>query len=497
MVALHYLSLDDTISDVQVAYQLVDELTPQSMATINYIAAIGNFVQEAEYYLEEEADQPLPLGGGWAPNRGTLLEGWLNEAKNENAPKDSFWRKVFIFADKSVTADVIFGLIRLGRTKSNSNKTVDEELNSWPEVWLHVLVKTVRKKTKVPLRISLGIAALDQIEKKQRTRKKKRKRGDNESLPALQRPGAEPEGENEDLPVAERPGTEALQHGQSPSTNTQSSNQTRKLRIVVEICDQPQPQSQQQQAQAHPYPQSQQPQPQPQSQQPQQQAQAHPYPQSQQPQPQPQSQQPQQQAQAHPYPQSQQPQPQPQSQQPQQQAQAHPYPQPQSQQPQAQAHPQPPNPQQVADWKKRSGYEIFPVTAVELNMAVGKYLGVTRSWCYAEKLGPSSESPVRVDPSGRRAGLFSVFLGQTGKNLAKRAAPAATPKDHEFSLPFSHLCDHVLELVQQGDKFDMEYCQGIAVVCLPPDYFLVLIGQTFTDIKDAIKDARKRQESSL
>ncbi len=91
-----------------------------SMATIKYIVAIDNFVQEAQYYLEEEADQPLPPGGGWAPNRGTLLDGWLNEAKNENAPKDSFWRKLFIFADKSIIADVIFGLICQGRTKSNS-----------------------------------------------------------------------------------------------------------------------------------------------------------------------------------------------------------------------------------------------------------------------------------------------------------------------------------------------------------------------------------------
>jgi hypothetical protein len=56
------------------------------------------------------------------------------------------------------------------------------------------------------------------------------KQGDNESFP-----GAEPEGENENLP-AERPGTELLQYGQSSSTNTQSSNQTRKLRIMVEIC---------------------------------------------------------------------------------------------------------------------------------------------------------------------------------------------------------------------------------------------------------------------
>lgn len=62
------------------------------------------------------------------------------------------------------------------------------------------------------------------------------KQEDNESLPALQGPGAEPVGENEDLPAAERPGTEPLQYGQSPSTNTQSSNQTRKLRIMVEIC---------------------------------------------------------------------------------------------------------------------------------------------------------------------------------------------------------------------------------------------------------------------
>jgi len=176
MVALHYLSFDDALS-VPMAIQLVEEMSASSMATIKYIAAIYNFLQEAQYYLKEEDEQPLPPGGGWAPSRGTLLEGWLHEAKNENAPKDSFWRKVFIFADKSIIADVIFGLIRQGRTKSSSKKTVDEELNSWPEVWLHVLVKIIKKRTKVPVRISLGIAALDQDEKTQKMRKKKRKRG--------------------------------------------------------------------------------------------------------------------------------------------------------------------------------------------------------------------------------------------------------------------------------------------------------------------------------
>jgi hypothetical protein len=129
------------------------------------------------------------------------------------------------------------------------------------------------------------------------------------------------------------------------------------------------------------------------------------------------------------------------------------------------------------------------VTVVELNEAIINYTGAR--WSYAEKLGPSSESPVRLDPTGRSARLISIFLGQTGKNLAKRAVPPATSKAHEFSLPLAHPSDYVLELVEQEDKFDMMYCQGIATLWLPPDYLLVLVGQTFTDIRDAIKRARK------
>lgn len=47
MVALHYLSLDETLFDVQVAYQLVDEMTAASMTALKYIVAINNFIQEA------------------------------------------------------------------------------------------------------------------------------------------------------------------------------------------------------------------------------------------------------------------------------------------------------------------------------------------------------------------------------------------------------------------------------------------------------------------
>ncbi len=136
------------------------------------------------------------------------------------------------------------------------------------------------------------------------------------------------------------------------------------------------------------------------------------------------------------------------------------------------------------------------MTAVELNEALVKHISGARP-CYAKKVGPSSESLVRVDPIGKITGLFSIFLGQTGKNRAKRAVPAATSKDHEFSLPFSHPSDHTLELVESGDEFDMVYYQGIAMVWLPPDYFLVLIGQTFTDIRDSIKEARKPEASSF
>lgn len=135
------------------------------------------------------------------------------------------------------------------------------------------------------------------------------------------------------------------------------------------------------------------------------------------------------------------------------------------------------------------------MTAVELNEALVKIIGTMS--CYAEKLGPSSDSPVRVDPIGKRTGVFAMLLGQTGKNLAKRAVPPASFKDHEFYLPLSNLCDHGLELVEQGDKLQMEYRQGIAMAWFAPDYYLVLLGSVFAKVKDAIDEARGPRHVAL
>jgi hypothetical protein len=132
------------------------------------------------------------------------------------------------------------------------------------------------------------------------------------------------------------------------------------------------------------------------------------------------------------------------------------------------------------------------VTAVELNDALAT-ICTDACVCYAEKLSPSSGS-VRVDPTGRRTGVFSIFLGQTGKNLAKRAEPPATFKDRGFFLPFSKVSDHVLELVEKGDKFNIEYYQGVAIAWVPPDYFVVLLGPAYVSVRDAIKRAREWED---
>lgn len=134
------------------------------------------------------------------------------------------------------------------------------------------------------------------------------------------------------------------------------------------------------------------------------------------------------------------------------------------------------------------------MTAVELNKALETIYTDTEkriSPFYAEKLGPTLESPVRVDKTGKRKGVFSIFLGQTGKNLAKRGDPPATFRDHGFTLSFSQISAHVLELVEKGDKFNLEYYQGVAIAWVPPDYFVVLVGPAYVTVRDAIKRARE------
>jgi hypothetical protein len=137
--------------------------------------------------------------------------------------------------------------------------------------------------------------------------------------------------------------------------------------------------------------------------------------------------------------------------------------------------------------------EKFTASGVEFNRSLLKYLVGKK--CGAQKIGPSPESPVRVDPFGKKDGILLTFLGQTGKNLAKRAG--ATPKHRGFHLPSTHFYNHVQELIEPGDNFEMVCCQGIAMVWMPPDYFLVLFQKIYVAIRDDIKRARGESVQTL
>jgi hypothetical protein len=141
-----------------------------------------------------------------------------------------------------------------------------------------------------------------------------------------------------------------------------------------------------------------------------------------------------------------------------------------------------------------AGYERFKLSVAELNECLLHVIKPDRR-CHVEKLGLSPESTVRVDPLGKKEGIFLNFRGQTAKNLAKRAVPAATSKDLQFSLPFTNICDHILELVEQKEEeFDMVYCQGFAIFEISPDYELVTFLMGFKKIKAYVKQARGRTQ---
>ncbi|KAH8587653.1 hypothetical protein B0O99DRAFT_747444 [Bisporella sp. PMI_857] len=156
--------------------------------------------------------------------------------------------------------------------------------------------------------------------------------------------------------------------------------------------------------------------------------------------------------------------------------------------PHSYSHPHPANP-----INEEFVIEKFTASGVEFNKSLLKYLVGKK--CGAQKVGPSPESPVRVDPFGTKDGILLIFLGQTGKNLAKRAG--ATSKHRGFPLPSTHLYDHVEELIEPGDNFEMVYCQGIAIVWMPPDYFLVLVQKSYVAIRDDIRRARGESVQTL
>ena len=79
-----------------------------------------------------------------------------------------------------------------------------------------------------------------------------------------------------------------------------------------------------------------------------------------------------------------------------------------------------------------------------------------------------------------------MFWGQAAENLAKHALPTTTNDSH-FFLPFNKLSASVSELLKSGDKYTMIYCQGIAIVWVPPSYILVLTHQNFLKYKKYIK----------
>lgn len=119
-------------------------------------------------------------------------------------------------------------------------------------------------------------------------------------------------------------------------------------------------------------------------------------------------------------------------------------------------------------------------------------LGRMGKKCFAKKLGQSPESAVRIDPYGKKAGIFLAFQGQTAKNLARRAR--ASPKHPQFRLESALLLSYVLELEEEKEILKIEYVQGFAMVSIQPDLFIQMTVSVYLDIKGEVEAARKPQE---
>ncbi|OBT60306.1 hypothetical protein VE03_10218 [Pseudogymnoascus sp. 23342-1-I1] len=444
MSALHFnhqgssTPLGNPLSDVKSLSKLYHSFTDQQWAAILYVATIHTWIEVASDLLEKEVLASLTPSDSWRGPRDwrarkdTTIDQVVKEALNDSAPEDSTWRYLYLH-DNDITPVIILGVIyadwKATRKRSRKPKVDTNLEDNLDDGKSKKNVDNVPMSKLNPEEMFRSWAPAGKELYLETYKEVKIPTEIARRIDHIQRKKTEKrkkaDKDEDDLRIRKLP-----RHEQSPPTNIHSPSpaQTSMAVLGSHIQYNPQPHSQQSQSQ------------------------------------QPQSQQPQSQ--------------QPQSQQPQSQ-------QPQSQQPQSQQ-PLPLYLQRIENWKKWTAYEKFDMTAVELNEALVKVIGNTL--CYAEKLGPSSDSPVRVDPMGPKTGVFAILLGQTGKNLAKRAQ--ATFKDHEFSLPLSHLCDHGLDLVEQGDKLSMEYRQGIATTWFAPDYYLVLMGSTFAKVKNAIEIAR-------
>lgn len=166
MSALHHLEAQasstspyDTLSGEDVLFKVVHSITADEWKVLQLLVTINNLVDEGQKCLDKEAQKLRVKDDGWRPNGKSALRKLLDEAKDENAPKDSLWRELFILAGRYIKPTLIFGLICNSRNYGNripkkqtsvgveavgveeKKLTFEEEVKLWPTDAKIILIK--------------------------------------------------------------------------------------------------------------------------------------------------------------------------------------------------------------------------------------------------------------------------------------------------------------------------------------------------------------------
>lgn len=172
MLALHIEAQSsgaslDTLSSAELLFRLANEITCSYGILLHNLLSIQDLKEEGQDRLREE--EIKTASRHWEPAPRTSLKRQIDEALNENTPKDSLYRKIYIAA-RSIKPVIIFGLIHNGRNygnrkrkskskdtlegdveegfkdadvKSKSKLTLEEDVKLWPTDVFKALVKVL------------------------------------------------------------------------------------------------------------------------------------------------------------------------------------------------------------------------------------------------------------------------------------------------------------------------------------------------------------------